>query len=386
MTHKEDQSTIFDRALTAGDRGRISRRAVLQTLGAAAVSAPLSALAQGRCMLTFGSPECNTSPIPPVFAPTGWKTTALDHVTFRVADYQKEAAFYIPLMGWKLRSDDGKQAVLDIGDWGSVVFRQAPAASFATAGGGGRGGPVQAVVENFCFAIEPWDARSVEAELRKRGLSPVAEQGAGGFESFHVKDPDGFDLQISNGSGLAKSRRTSPASAALAVPAPFDPTGWKTVWLDHFSFGARNYKKSVSFYCNLLGWKETYDEGSQNECMMGDIGDIIIRGGNPLSPGFGRGPAPRGGRVGIDHISFGISPWDTDGVKEALEKRGLNAQIDTSSRHLGPDGTYVPDEIHTAAFKSYHTRTPNGYNLQISYVTHDNRLALPNAVRPKPKQ
>ena len=27
--------------------------------------------------------------------------------------------------------------------------------------------------------------------------------------------------------------------------------------------------------------------------------------------------------------------------------------------------------------------TPNGFNLQISYVTHDNRLALPNAVKPK---
>ena len=98
------------------------------------------------------------------------------------------------------------------------------------------------------------------------------------------------------------------------------------------------------------------------------------------------GGAARRAQAGarIDHISFGISPWDTDGVKAELEKRGLRAQIDTSSRHLGPDGTYVPDEIHTAAFKSYHTATPNGFNLQISYVTHDNRLALPNAVRPKP--
>ena len=71
-------------------------------------------------------------------------------------------------------------------------------------------------------------------------------------------------------------------------------------------------------------------------------------------------------------------------MKAELEKRGLKATIDTSSRHLGPDGTWVPDEIHTAAFKSYHTETPNGFNLQISYVTHDNRLALPNAVKPKP--
>jgi hypothetical protein len=85
----------------------------------------------------------------------------------------------------------------------------------------------------------------------------------------------------------------------------------------------------------------------------------------------------------IDHISFGISPWDTDGVKAELEKRGLRATIDTSSKHQAPDGSWVNDDIHTAQFKSYHTQTPNGYNLQISYVTHDNRLALSNAVKPK---
>jgi len=369
---------------------RLSRRQLLQAVGAATVISPLSAFAQGRCMLTFGSASCNTSDIPPVFAPTGWKTTSLEHLTFRVADYKKEAAFYIALMGWTLRSDDGKQAVLDLGTWGSVIFRQAPADSFerpasaAPAEARGRSGqaaPVHAVVESFCFGIEPWDAKTVEAELRKRNLTPVADNDGSGFESFRVKDPDGFDLQISNGN-FAKRRRLNPPAAKLSEPAPFAATGWKTVWLDHFSFGASDYKKSTSFYCNLLGWKGTYDEGSQNECLIGDIGDIIIRGGNPLDPNFGKG----GGRsrLGIDHISFGIEPWDTDGVKAELEKRGLRAQIDTSSRHKAPDGTWVPDEIHTAAFKSYHTATPNGYNLQISYVTHDNRLALPNAVKPKP--
>ena len=316
-----------------------------------------------------------------------------------MADYKKEAAFYIALMGWKLRSDDGKQAVLDIGDWGSVIFKQAPAAELeAATASRGRGGPVHAVVDGFCFGIDPWNAKTVAAELRRRGLTPIAENDANGFESFHVKDPDGFNLQIGNGNGLTRARRTQPAGAALSEAAPFAPTGWKTVWLDHLSFGVTNYKESVSFYTNLLGWTPTYDEGSQNECMIGEIGDAIIRGGNPLDPDFGKGgargrrgsgdaesaSAPQGRRASIDHISFGISPWDTDAVKAELEKRGLKAQIDTSSRHRGPDGTWVPDEIHTAAFKSYHTTTPNGYNLQISYVTHDNRLALPNAVRPKP--
>jgi catechol 2,3-dioxygenase-like lactoylglutathione lyase family enzyme len=364
----------------------ITRRKALHALGFAAVGAPLSLSAQGRCMLTFGSPACNTSDIHPAFESTGWKTAALDHITFRVADYRKEAAFYIALMGWKLRIDDGKQAVLDIGEWGSAIFKQADAASFDTAaapeGGRGRGGPVRVAVESFAFAIQPWNAAKVEAELRKRGLTPVADNDGKGFESFRVKDPDGWELQICNGNGLVKSRKTSPANATLSETAPFESTGWKTVWLDHFSYNVANYKESASFYANLLGWAPTYDEGSQNELLMGDVGDIIVRGGNPLDPNFGKGTGRATGRV--DHISFGIAPWDTDGVKEALEKRGLRAQIDTSSRHRAPDGTWVPDEIHTAAFKSYHTATPNGFNLQISYVTRDNRLALPNAVKPKP--
>src|SRR5471030_3165175 len=120
--------------------GMLSRRRLLQALGVAAVCAPLSALAQGRCMLTFGTPACNTTDVTPIFAPTGWKTVALDHITFRAADYRKEAAFYIALMGWKLRSDDGTQAVLDMGDWGSAIFKQAtPGTMDAAAADGSRG-------------------------------------------------------------------------------------------------------------------------------------------------------------------------------------------------------------------------------------------------------
>jgi catechol 2,3-dioxygenase-like lactoylglutathione lyase family enzyme len=348
-------------------RGAISRRKVLRILGGAAAGMPFatSSFGQGKCRDGYRTKSCPltadvaTAPIKPVFAPTGWKTVALDHITFQMPDYQKEAAFYIALMGWKLRSDDGKQAVLDIGDWGSAIFRQAPEQR-------------PAIVKNFCFVIEPWNAKMVESELRKRGLSPVGENDGKQFESFHVKDPDGWDLQISNGNGLTKAR-TSPAGAKLSAAVPFEPTGWKTVWVDHLSFRVTNYKESASFYSNLLGWKETYDEGSQHELMIGEVGDIIVRGGNPNAPNFGSGGASAARNAQLDHISFGISPWDTDGVKAELEKRGLEAKVDTST----------PDDIHVAAYKSYHTTTPNGYDLQISYVTHRNRLTLANAVKPK---
>jgi catechol 2,3-dioxygenase-like lactoylglutathione lyase family enzyme len=345
------------------DRPTLSRRRLLQTVAAGAPLAT-SAFGQGRCRDGYAKGPCPltqevaTAPIKPLFAPTGWKTLALDHIVFATPDYRKEAAFYMALMGWKLRHDDGKQAVLDIDDWGSAVFEHVPEQKTAT-------------LTSFCFVIDRWNAKQVDAELRKRGLTPVADNDGKGFESFHVKDPDGWNCQISNGGGFAKARKT-PSTAKLSAPPPFESTGWKTVWLDHFSYNATDYKKTASFYTNLLGWGQTYDEGSQDELLMGDIGDIIVRGGNPNDPNFGKGATPQR-RARIDHISFGISPWDTDGVKAELEKRGLRARIDTSTK----------DDIHVAAFKSYHTTTPNGFDLQISYVTRENRLALPNAVKPK---
>jgi catechol 2,3-dioxygenase-like lactoylglutathione lyase family enzyme len=343
---------------------------MLRALGASAAGAPFAAslFAQGRCQNGYNTAACPmtkdlaTAPIKPLFAPTAWKTVALEHISFQAPDYRKEAAFYIALMGWKLRSDDGKQAVLDIGDWGSAIFKAAPPEQ------------TSALVDGFGFAIEPWNAKTVEAELRKRDLSPVADNNGKGFESFHVKDPDGFDVQIGNSNGLVKARKT-PATAKLEVELPFEATNWRTVWLDHFSFAATNYKASVSFYTNLLGWKDTFDEGSQEEVLMGDIGDAIIRGGNPNDPNFGKAPANGKGRsrnVRINHISFGMQPWDSDAVKDGLEKRGLRARVDTGNT----------GDIHQAAYKSFHTGTPNGYDLQMSCVTKDTRLIGSSSMKP----
>ena len=363
-----DLAVLFD----AFDRGRLSRRQLLRALGLAAAVRPASAFAQGQCGgARAGTPECDPAPAKLPFEPTGWKTVLLDHFSCRAVDYPKEAAYYAALMNWKIRSDDGKQAVLDIGDWGGLVVRGGyqpppppPAAEAATGRGGAGGGPRAprlAAFDGFCWGIEPWDGSKVEAELRKRGLTPVADNRGHDFQSFHVKDPDGFDLQISNGS--RKNRRQGSANGKTSAPAPFEATGWKTVWLDHISYEVSNYKETVAFYTALLGWKPGTDEGSQNQCEIGDVGGIIIRRGNRGGRGGGAGttPAARGATIG--HIAFGITPFDPDQVKAELEKRGLTARVDTGGR----------GDIHTASYKSYHTTTPNGFDLQISATTRANR-------------
>ena len=235
----------ISRLFSEFDRGKVSRRQLLQTLGfaAAAAAVPMNLFGQGRCGGTnAGTANCDTTPAKAPFAPTGWKTVYMDHFSLQCADYKKEAAYYVALMNWKVRSDDGTKAYLDIGDdVGGVILRGGyvapppppprvltPAESAAAAGrGGGRGGggggrgpraPLTAVWDSYCWGIEPWDTNKVEAELKKRGLDPVADHDGKDFQSFHVKDPDGFDLQISNGN--KKNRRLGAAKASLGVAAP----------------------------------------------------------------------------------------------------------------------------------------------------------------------
>jgi hypothetical protein len=356
-------SDELSRLLETFERGRLSRRQLLGAIGAFTL-APASALAAPTPKKGgwIGSPP----KLP--FEPTGWTTVLLDHVSCSAENYEKEAAYYSALMNWAVRDDNGREAVLDVGDWGGFIIRggyQVSASEVAAeraqyerraAAARTRGfqmGPFaqrNAVIDNLCWGIEPWNAGTVEAALKARGLNPVPDNRGHDFESFHVKDPDGFDVQISNGN--RSNRRRTPARGRLTLPAPFAHTDWKTIWLDHLSYQCSDYRTTVAFYQALLGWQPEIDFGNQNQIRIGNVGDSIIR--NHFGGGHG---------VFIDHISFGIAPFNPEAVKTALEQRGLQASVDTGG--MGP--------IDTAPYKSYHTITPNGYDLQISNSDPMNR-------------
>jgi hypothetical protein len=56
---------------------------------------------------------------------------------------------------------------------------------------------ITGLLDHVSWGIEPWDTAKVKAELEKRGLDPQPDM-VGKFQSFHLRDPDGGDLQISN--------------------------------------------------------------------------------------------------------------------------------------------------------------------------------------------
>ena len=211
---------LIARLLNDFENGRMSRRQLVQSLAMAAVAAPFaSARAQtGDFSAGLSAPS---APLPAV----PYKTVWLDHISFGCTDYKRSADFYTDLMGWTAvpGSDNGRQVILNVGDIGQIIVRNSarpgPAAAAgapssassappagASAGAAGRGpqAPVHAVIDHIAFGVEPWDTEVVRAELVKRGLQPREDTGSrepiatSKYKSFHVKDPDGWDLQISN--------------------------------------------------------------------------------------------------------------------------------------------------------------------------------------------
>src|SRR5437762_2013529 len=157
-------------------------------------------------------------------------------------------------------------------------------------------------------------------------LDHLNYQGAD-YRAFRVKDPDGFDVAITNGTKML--RRKTPASGKLPAPAPFEPTGWNTLYLDHISFEVPDYRRSAAFYQALLGWDVRPGSGTQASVQTGAVAGAIIRG-NAAARAAARGgrggggdsavaappapPAPpaNGVTAAIGHISFGIENWDTE--------------------------------------------------------------------------
>jgi len=174
------------------EKGAISRRQLVQTLAMVAVGAPLVGAAA----------SAQPAPLAPIMRAAPWKTIWLDHISFTCNDYKKTADFYTSLMGWTVKSgsDNGHQVTCELGDIGTILIRNGKASSTGGAAAS-KDQPVTAVIDHISFGVEPWDKVAVKKELSDRGLKPrddFAGGPASGFESYHVKDPDGWDLQISN--------------------------------------------------------------------------------------------------------------------------------------------------------------------------------------------
>lgn len=159
---------ILSKMVRDFEDGRLSRRELVKSLALVAAFVPASRAAAG-----------------------GFQTLSLDHISYQVADYRKTRDFYTDLMGMRVQSDNGtSQAALEFGESLLIARNRREPAS-------------EARVDHIAYKISDWDTATVKAELERRGLTPRLDKGGDtpNYVSFHIADPDGFDLQIS---GIAK--------------------------------------------------------------------------------------------------------------------------------------------------------------------------------------
>ena len=154
---------IISTLLRDYERGRMTRRQLIQSLALTATAAS-----------TVGTAEAAVA-----------NAVYINHVSMQVADYTKTRDFYAGLFGMKVSDDDGKtQCRLTFGD-NIIIPRNASSRPGAKTG-----------VDHIAYTLANWDTDktvkpAVEAELKRRGLKIRATEG-----SFHVQDPDGFEVQM----------------------------------------------------------------------------------------------------------------------------------------------------------------------------------------------
>src|SRR5262252_4815159 len=122
---------IIGKLLRDFEQGKMSRRQLIQSLATAASAA------EGK----------------------GFKAVTVNHISYQVADYTKTRDFYVDLLGMKVSQDTGRQCNLSFGDT-FLLPRNA------------RNGVTTPRVDHIAYTIENWDKNTVEAELKRRGLSP----------------------------------------------------------------------------------------------------------------------------------------------------------------------------------------------------------------------
>lgn len=151
---------LIGKLLHEFEQGKMDRRQLIRSIAAAAAVAGATspAVAEGK----------------------GFQGVAVNHISYVCADYTKTRDFYADLLGMKVSHDDGKQCYMSFGDT-FLLPRNA------------RAGGQTPNISHIAYTIDNWDKKEVEAELVRRGLKPRPDTE----DSFHVKDPDGYDLQIS---------------------------------------------------------------------------------------------------------------------------------------------------------------------------------------------
>ena len=108
-----------------------------------------------------------------------FKAANIDHVSIHVADLQRSTAFYQKMFGFTVVSQDQPQGIVRLGNARVLVSLNH--------------GPPAGVIDHFAIGVPRFNAQTDARYFTQRGATP----SQGDYAGFHIKDPDGINVQIS---------------------------------------------------------------------------------------------------------------------------------------------------------------------------------------------
>ena len=151
---------IFAKLLNDFEQGKMNRRQLIKSLAVAAAAVSAAAPAA----------EGAGKPLQALY---------INHISYQVSDYKKVRDFYVDLLGMKVTEDDGKQCRLIFGN-NMIIPRNRPS-----------GTPR---VDHIAYTLTNWETEKegLAEELKRRGIPFTGDAKT----SFHVKDPEGLEVQF----------------------------------------------------------------------------------------------------------------------------------------------------------------------------------------------
>ena len=108
-----------------------------------------------------------------------FKAANIDHVSLHVVDLQRSIDFYRRMFGFSVVSEDRPQEIVRLGNNKVLVSLN-------------HGSPAGAI-DHFAIGIPRFNNESGARYVTQRGGTPLQ----GDYAGFHIKDPDGINVQIS---------------------------------------------------------------------------------------------------------------------------------------------------------------------------------------------
>jgi catechol 2,3-dioxygenase-like lactoylglutathione lyase family enzyme len=158
---------IISNLVSRYEQGSLSRRELVQGLALLAAS--------GAAAGTAAAAENNID----------FKAASIDHVSIHVADLQRSVNFYQRMFGFTVVSQDQPQRIIRLGNEKKVLVSL-------------NDGRPAGTIDHFSIGVPRFSAQADARYFTQRGATP----SQGDYAGFHIKDPDGINVQISQrGSG-----------------------------------------------------------------------------------------------------------------------------------------------------------------------------------------